>query len=69
MDINAENIISVTEANQNFSKVSSMVEKNGEAIIFKRNKPKFLMLDINNEQVIDKAFKQLRTWNKQKGKA
>ncbi len=59
MDIDASSIISVTEANQNFSRIVKMVEANGSALIFKRNKPRYLMLDVNNSDAIRKAYKQL----------
>lgn len=36
----------MTQANQNFSQVAKTAEKEGEAVIFKNNKPKFLLTDI-----------------------
>lgn len=69
MNIDSKTIISVTAANQNFSKVVKMVEENGEAVIFKRNKPRYMMIDINNFKITDKAFEQLKDWQKEsKGK-
>ncbi len=38
----------MTEANQNFSKVSKTADKYGEALIMKNNKPKYILIDINN---------------------
>ena len=43
----------MTEANQNFSKVARIAEKRGEAVIFKNNKPKFIVLDIEQSDYID----------------
>ena len=34
------------QANQNFSQVAKTAEEKGEAIIFKNNKPKYLVIDI-----------------------
>lgn len=48
MIINTKQIISMTEANQNFSKVSKTADKYGEALIVKNNKPKYILVDINN---------------------
>ncbi len=48
MNINTNTIVSMTDANQNFSKVARVAEKNGEAIIFKNNKPKFVLIDMEN---------------------
>ena len=41
MNINTNQIVSISEANQNFSRVARIVDKNGEVIIFKNNKPKY----------------------------
>ena len=48
MVINTKQIVSMTEANQNFSKVSKTADKYGEALIMKNNKPKYILIDINN---------------------
>lgn len=48
MIINTKQIVSMTEANQNFSKVSKTADKYGEALIIKNNKPKYILIDINN---------------------
>lgn len=48
MVINTKQIVSMTEANQNFSKVSKIADKYGEALIIKNNKPKYILIDINN---------------------
>ena len=46
MLIDSNQIASMTEANQNFSKVVRQAEEHGCVIIFKNNKPKFVLLDI-----------------------
>ena len=48
MNINTDTITTMTEANQNFSKVARVAERNGQAVIFKNNKPKFLVIDIDS---------------------
>ncbi len=48
MVINTKQIVSMTEANQNFSKASKTADKYGEALIMKNNKPKYILIDINN---------------------
>lgn len=45
MLIETENIVSMTQANQNFSSAAKTAEKNGYVVIFKNNKPKFLIMD------------------------
>ena len=53
MNINTETITTMTEANQNFSKVAKVAENNGRAVIFKNNKPKFLLIDIDSDSYFD----------------
>ena len=48
MQINLENLVSMSEANQNFSKVARLVDANGTAVILKNNKPKYVLLDYAN---------------------
>lgn len=47
MKIDLENLISITEANQNFSKVARLVDSKGTAVILKNNKPKYVLVDYN----------------------
>ena len=53
MQINTNTIVSVTEANQNFSKVTRIAEKEGQAVIFKNNKPKYVLLDVESNPIFD----------------
>ncbi len=54
MMINTNTIYSMTQANQNFSKIAKTVDASGEAVVFKNNKPKYLVLDIEkNDLVLD----------------
>ena len=53
MQIDTNTIVSITEANQNFSKVAKVAENNGQAVIFKNNKPKFLLIDIDSNSYFD----------------
>ena len=53
MNINTETITTMTEANQNFSKVAKVAESNGQAVIFKNNKPKFLLIDVDSNSFFD----------------
>jgi antitoxin Phd len=46
MIISTNRIVSVTDANQNFNKVAKMASAYGDAVIFKRNKPAFFLVDI-----------------------
>ncbi len=53
MNINTNQIVSISEANQNFSRVARIVDKNGEVIIFKNNKPKYKLVDIDSDTTIE----------------
>ena len=53
MTIDTNTIVSVSEANQNFSRVTRIADKNGQAVIFKNNRPKYLLLDIESSPVLD----------------
>ena len=48
MLIDTNNMVSATEANQNFSRVSRMVDENGMAIILKNNAPKYVVLSFDS---------------------
>lgn len=45
MQVNLKNLVSMTEANQNFSKVAKLVDENGAAVILKNNSPRYVILD------------------------
>ncbi len=53
MQIDTNTIVSITEANQNFSRVTRIAEKNGQAIIFKNNRPKYMVVDLENSPILE----------------
>ena len=56
MYINTETIFSMTQANQNFSVVARAVDREGEAVVFKNNKPKYLVINMeNSDRLLDLA--------------
>ena len=50
MNINTNNLVSITEANQNFSRVARMVDENGAAVILKNNTPKYVLMEFSQFQ-------------------
>ncbi len=66
MLIDTNKIVSMTEANQNFSVVAKQAEENGCVVIFKNNNPKYILLDISacrlelskSDERIEKAAKR-----------
>ena len=53
MKLNTNQIVPISEANQNFSLVARMVEKTGEVYIFKNNKPKYKIIDLEHDTAIE----------------
>lgn len=47
MTIDTNTMVSITEANQNFSKVARLVDERGSAVILKNNVPKYLVIDFS----------------------
>jgi antitoxin Phd len=45
MNINIENLVSISEANQNFSRIARLVDEKGTAVILKNNAPRYVLLD------------------------
>ena len=50
MQISTNNLVSITEANQNFSRVARMVDENGAAIILKNNAPRYILMEYSQVQ-------------------
>lgn len=55
MKLSTRQIVSMSEANQNFSKVAHLAEQQGTVVIFKNNKPKYILVDIEGTGILDKA--------------
>ncbi len=53
MTINTSAIVTATEANQNFSKVTRLAEQKGHVVVFKNNRPKLLVIDLDTEPQIE----------------
>ena len=50
MHVDLKNLVSISEANQNFSKVARMVDENGAAVILKNNSPRYVLIDYSKLQ-------------------
>lgn len=55
MNINTDMIVSITEANQNFSRIAKLVAEKGSAVIFKNNRPRYLLIDFGQTQEMAEA--------------
>ncbi len=47
MMINTDNMVPISTANQNFSKVARMVDENGSVIIMKNNAPRYVLIEFS----------------------
>ena len=73
MKIDTNTMVSITEANQNFSKVARLVDELGSVVILKNNAPKYLVVEFSevdnsavasNEDVLE-ISKRLLAQNKE----
>ncbi|MDR1513115.1 MAG: type II toxin-antitoxin system Phd/YefM family antitoxin [Propionibacteriaceae bacterium] len=55
MLVDTENLVSMSEANQNFSRVARMVDERGSVVILRNNVPRYVVLDFGRLQP-DEAF-------------
>lgn len=61
MIVNTDALVPMTEANQNFSKVTRLVDQAGLAVILKNNKPRYIVVDFaeyDEFQAVKAARKQ-----------
>ncbi len=45
MKVSISNLVSISEANQNFSRVARLVDENGVAVILKNNVPRYVLIE------------------------
>ena len=50
MTIDTNTMVSITEANQNFSNVTRVVDEHGTAVILKNNVPRYLVIDFSKAE-------------------
>lgn len=55
MMIDTKNLVSITEANQNFSKVARLVDERGSAVILKNNVPRYLIVEFSQAEQMQLA--------------
>jgi antitoxin Phd len=72
MKVNINNLVSISEANQNFSKVARMVDENGAAVILKNNVPRYVLIEYSQlgevetmgDEEVEKVAKRLLSKHK-----
>ena len=50
MTVNTKNLVAITEANQNFSRVARLVDENGAAVILKNNVPRYVLVEFSQAE-------------------
>ena len=55
MIIDTNTVVSMTDANQNFSKVARVVDNYGRAVIFKNNAPRYLVIGFSIADKVETA--------------
>ena len=55
MMIDTNNLVSITEANQNFSKVARLVDEKGSAVILKNNVPRYLVIEFSQAEQLQSS--------------
>ena len=48
MIVNTEQMLSVSEANQNFSKATRLADRHGSVIMLKNNKPSYMLISLRD---------------------
>ncbi len=72
MNIDSNTIVSISEANQNFSRVARLVDRYGSAVILKNNAPRYIIMEFNqademltaSDEAVSEASEKLMHKNK-----
>jgi antitoxin Phd len=63
MNLDTKNIVSMSEANRNFSKVTRAVDESGMVVIFKNNTPKYALVAFDelkeDDNTVEKAARKI----------
>ena len=52
MLVNTNAMVSISEANQNFSRVARLVDEQGTVVIMKNNSPRYLLIDFSQAEAL-----------------
>lgn len=55
MMVNTNAMVSISEANQNFSRIARMVDEKGSVIIMKNNAPRYLLVEFSQAENMQAA--------------
>ena len=55
MMVNTDAMVSISEANRNFSRVARMVDEKGSVVIMKNNAPRYLLIEFSQVETMQSA--------------
>lgn len=55
MTIDTNTMVSISDANQNFSKVTKLVDQFGSAVILKNNVPRYVVVEFKQAEAMEAA--------------
>ena len=55
MMVNTNAMVSISEANRNFSRIARLVDEKGSVIIMKNNAPRYLLVEFNQAETMQAA--------------
>lgn len=55
MMVNTNAMVSISEANQNFSRVARLVDEKGTVVILKNNAPRYLLIEFSQAEALQAA--------------
>ena len=55
MMVNTDTMVSISEANQNFSRVARLADEKGTVVIMKNNAPRYLLIDFSQVETMQDA--------------
>ena len=53
MLIDTSQVLSITEANQNFSRATRIADREGSVVIFKNNRPRYMLVNLRDNPALD----------------
>jgi len=53
MNIDTNQIMSISDVNQNFSRATKVADKQGTVVIFRNNKPSYMLVSLQDSPYID----------------
>ena len=55
MMVNTNAMVSISEANQNFSRIARMADEKGAVVIMKNNAPRYLLIEFSQAEMMQAA--------------